>query len=175
MAVGRYSKTEKDRFEKYLKLAKDIVQNFPNINKIVNNFDYLETSASTDNLLVRLFVSTKYDIWGEPNQELSILKQIEEGLSLMDVFNLPKRKRSRIFSRLKSNKSEQVLSVISEIELASYFIKKIGKENVTIEPVLSNGRPELKLNLNGRVIYIEQTNVDRGTVERKLEYIFTKA
>ncbi len=52
----------------------------------------------------------------------------------------------------------------------------MGRENVTIEPKLDSGkRPELKLEFNGLDVYIEQTNVDEGIVERKIEEVFYKA
>ncbi|MCD6477197.1 MAG: hypothetical protein J7K26_03520 [Candidatus Aenigmarchaeota archaeon] len=180
MVIANYLHPE--RREAYLKnrlrLAKEKIKEFEILNKIVDNFNQIEAKVWIDNPLVFVAADAQYDLFYKaPNlMSLNYLKKIEEGLSLIDIFNMPKKRRNYLISRLRADKSEQVLSALSEVEIISYFIKKFGKENVIIEPNLESGKkPEIKLNFDRQEIYVEQTNIDIGIVERKLKEIFTKA
>ena len=64
-------------------------------------------------------------------------------------------------------------SVLTEIEILSYFYDKFSSENLEYEPSIEGktGKPDLKLNLNGEEYYMEIFNLRDDSIQREINEI----
>ena len=74
--------------------------------------------------------------------------------------------------RIISNDDSKSESVFLEITTAYRLAQKIGKNNITYEPRISNGRkPDIQACVNGKKIFLELTSIDESKAERKIQAV----
>lgn len=179
MSIGSYShpQVREEYLQKRLNAAKEKIRELKTLSEAVANFSQFDPKKGIRNPLVFIAAAAKYDVgYKMPNaRSEAILNQLDADLNFIMPY-LSRETKTYLISRLRSNEHEQVLSALSEIVVIMHFMRKFGAEKITIEPKLTTGRkPELKFSDGSSEVYVEQTNVDLGVTDRKLEEIFTEA
>lgn len=169
MVIIAYSGEEdkKEYLKKNLELAKMVLKELPNLNKLLDNFKDFENYNEIDNVF---FWTCSYplreSIFGNPLLVMQELREFDNILNSM-VMN------SELINRARTNRYEQSQSLYSELKLFNYLKKKYGI-NFTIYPKINNKEPEGLLKIDSQEIYLEQTSLMIGETERKLKEVFKR-
>lgn len=122
--------------------AKEMLKEYPKLNKIFENFkDYSEPSLDYNNKVFLLCY------WSESDT----LRKIEDGLSIFNSWD---------FSRLCDKDYNQSGSAVDELLIAYEIGNRIGFENVCLEKPFNGKKPDIFVELNNVKIIIELTSLN---------------
>jgi hypothetical protein len=156
--------------------AKATLDKLPILKTLTDEFNSLLTSRRIDNVIFWKCAWAESGINRQPDiGALAEVTKIEEWLRQLDVLQWPRAKKDAIVAKIQSNTIEMSLAGYTEITVAGRLADKFGVSSIEYEPALSQGRfGDVKLDLDGRLIYFEITALNARETERKFSEIFTQ-
>jgi len=146
--------------------------NFLSLNELLKGFKNYETKRYRDVRNAVMFMCLPAVGGGITGRSVNRLARLEKAIQLFDVVNWGAKKLSPFRSRLASEKYIQSLSVVTELEVASEMVEKLGKDNVELYPQLTGGRfSDICVKVNGKNVFIEVGNLDISLPEKKIQEI----
>ena len=174
--VAHYSKDNccyQDEHRKQVSLSRTRLTAFPTLNRIFNNFKGYENLAYKESRNIVFVKCCKRPNGLDEEGYPEILKALEEGLRMFDLYSWRKKIYNVFVKRLTQYDYNQSEAAVSEV-LTAYFIgNKIGFDRVFLHPPLKNDKNgDVLIAIKGRRLFIEVTSLRERESEMKIRHAF---
>lgn len=159
-------------FVRNLPTARKVLMNFRSLNELLKGFENYEAKRYRDVRNAVMFMCLPAVRGGINRRSVNRLAVLEKAIQLFGVMNWCAKKLAHFRSRLASEKYIQSLSVVTELEVASKMVERLGKDNVELYPQLASGRfSDICVKVNGKNVFLEVGNLDASLPEKKIQQI----
>jgi hypothetical protein len=143
------------------------------LNRVFNNFkDYQNLGYKESRNIVFVKCCTRPDGRDEEGYP-EILKALEEGLRMFDLYSWRKKIYNDFVERLMHYDYYQSETAVSEVLTAYLIANKIGFDHVSLHPPLKNGKNgDVFVTIKGRRLFIEVTSLTERESEMKIRHAF---
>lgn len=156
--------------------ARSAIASYPNLVKIFNNFQDYEKKAYRKEMrnlvLLRVLppVGGKRSEAGDP-----FLSELDTLIKNFGIINQSSEELKALISRLTDDDYFVSLSAYTELIVAGKFSEKIGLNNTSLFPSLSNNKKsDILLQMNSKKIFVEVTNLTERESQRKIQSIIDR-
>lgn len=159
-------------FVENLPIARSVLKNFKSLNELLNGFENYETKRYRDTRNVVMFMCLPQVGDGINPRAVNRLVVLEKAIELFDIMKWSRNKLTKFRSRLASEDVIQSLSVVTELDVASKMVERLGRDNVKLYPKLaSGGFSDICAKVNNKSVFLEVGNLAESLPERKIQQI----
>lgn len=159
-------------FIRNLPIARRVLENFKSLNVLLEGFKEYETKRYRDIRNAVMFMCLPEIRGGINSKSIERLDVLEKTIELFGVMNWSATKLNNFKSRLASEEYIQSLSVVTELEVASKMVERLGRHNVELYPQLeSGGFSDIYVKVNKKSVYLEVGNLGESLPQSKIQQI----
>ena len=159
-------------FIRNLPIARRVSENFKSLNILLEGFKEYETKRYRDIRNAVMFMCLPEIRGGINSKSVERLGVLEKTIELFGVMNWSATKLNNFKLRLASEEHIQSLSVVTELEVASEMVERLGRRNVELYPQLeSGGFSDICVKVNEKSVYLEVGNLGESLPQRKIQQI----
>ena len=159
-------------FERNLSIAREILKNSELLEEFLGGFKGYENKRYRNVKNAILFMCLPAVGGGVDPKSINRLNELEKTLELFDFRKWNISKRNYLKSRLASEDYIQSFSAVSELELASEMVRRFGKENVELYPMLDcGGFSDICVKVDSKNVFLEIGNLAESLPDSKIQKI----